>query len=432
MRLQLLLAAALVATTTQAAAADLTASTSGYVYFHRASATLAEHDADVRACMTEAQKTNQPDTSAGAGAGGGLLGALVVGIVKGVMNGIAERRGTVANLENCMVVRGWSVRRLNDADGAAITALPQPGQAEKLAALVGATEPVGPPVRVYANDAQLGATAMFTPARDLDKVPLSYTALTPIPKGEEPPIGPIQNPAKMKKSAYPPKALKPEQLAAVPADAALVVVRLTGGQLQGGEVLTFERASLTPRTPSWADGQPGAFYVALPLKMFAKRDQAYDVTAVFALPPGQWRLSSAARGLFLTSFCLGQPEFTVAKGETVHAGTFTLGDERIGPDLDLAPAKTALAALPDRVAALKPAAYVNGATSECGGVYVYALEVPGAPFVEGYRYGSALKAQAVSTEAKPAATPVETPAEAPASAEAPAPTAPTAPTGVSQ
>lgn len=422
MRLQLFLAAAIAATTTHAMAADLTASTSGYVYFHRANATLAEHDADLRACLTEARKTNQPDTTAGAGAGGGLLGALVVGIVKGVMEGMAERRGTVANLENCMVVRGWSVRRLNDAEGAAIAALPQPGQAEKLATLVGTAEPVGHAVRVYANDAQLGATAMFTPARDLDKVPLSFSALAPIPKGQEPPIGPIQNPAKMKKSAYPPKALKPEQLAAVPADSALVVVRLTGGQLQGGQVLTFERASTTPRTPSWADGQPGAFNVALPLKMFAKKDQAYDVTAVFALPPGQWRLASASRGMFVTSFCLGQPEFAVGKGETVFAGSFTLASERIGPDLDPTPARTALAALPDRVAALKPATYVNGLTSECGGAYVYALEVPDAPFVEGYTHGSAFKVQTVSTEAKPVLAPTETPAEAPAAVAAAAPT----------
>ena len=142
--------------------------------------------------------------------------------------------------------------------------------------------------------------------------------------------------------------------------------------------------------------------------MFAGKDQAYDVTAVYAVPPGQWRLGSAQRGLFVASFCLGQPEFTVGKGETVFAGSFALGAPKIGPELNLEPAKTALAALPARVAALKPASYVNGATGECGGAYIYALEVPDAPFVEGYQHGPAFKAQTVATETKSAeSTPAE-------------------------
>jgi hypothetical protein len=401
MRLQLFLAAAFAATTTYASAADLTQVSPGYVYFHRAGATLAEHDAAVRDCSVEAHKAQQPDTPAAGG--GGLLGALVVGIVKGVMDGIAERRGVAANIENCMVVRGWEVRRLTVADGS-IAALPQPGQAEKLAPLVGSVPAVGEVSRAYANDAQSGDTTMFTPSGDIDKLSLSLTALAPIPKGQEPATGPIQNPVKMAKTARPPKPLKPEQLAAVPADSALVVVRLTGGQLQGGEMLTFWRAGPDPRTPAFIDGQPAAFVASLPLKMFAGKDQAYDVTAVYALPPGQWRLGSAQRGLFVASFCLGQPEFTVGKGETVFAGSFALGAPKIGPELNLEPAKTALAALPDRVAALKPASYVNGATGECGGAYIYALEVPDAPFVEGYRQGSAFKAQTIAAEAKPAET----------------------------
>jgi hypothetical protein len=425
MRLKLFLAAAIAATTTHATAADLTQVSPGYVYFHRANVTLAEHDAAVRACSVEAHKAQQPDTTAGAGAGGGLLGALVVGIVKGVMDGIAERRGVAANIENCMVVQGWEVRRLTIADGEAIAALPQAGQAEKLAPLVGSVPAVGEVSRAYANDAQFGATQMFTPSGDIDKLSLSLTALAPIPKGQEPPTGPIQNPVKMAKTARPPKALKPEQLAATPADSALVVVRLTGGQLQGGEILTFWRAGPDPRTPAFVDGQPASFTIGLPLKMFAGKDQAYDVTAVYALPPGQWRLGSAQRGLFVTSFCLGQPEFTVGKGETVFAGTFNLGGERIGPDLGLEPAKTVLAALPDRVSVLKPASYANGAVSECGGAYVYALEVPDAPFVDGYRHGSAFKAQ-VATAPVAAPKPAEsvavqaaTPAEGKAAGTAP-------------
>lgn len=401
------LAAALAASTTVASAADLTRSTPGHTYFQKAGATFAEHEAEVRRCLGEAQKTNQPDTSAGAGAGGGLLGALVVGIVKGVMDGIADRRGVAANVENCMVVSGWTVRGLDETTGAAFAALPQAAQAEKLTAMLAAPEPVGSVARAYANDAQSTSTSMFTPAGDLDKLSLSLSSLPPIPKGQEPPIGPIQTPARMKKSAWPPKALKPEQLASVSPDTALVVVRVTGGGYQGGQQLVFTRTGPDPRTPAWIDGQPGSFGAALPAKMFPKRDETYDTTLVFAVPPGQWRLSAASRGLFMTSFCLGHPAFEIAKGETVFAGSFALSGDQIGPELDLKPAAAALAALPDRVASVRPASYVNGLTDTCGGAYIYALELPGAPFVEGYRYGSA--AAAVRPVA-PATTSVEAPA----------------------
>jgi hypothetical protein len=37
---------------------------------------------------------------------------------------------------------------------------------------------------------------------------------------------------------------------------------------------------------------------------------------------------------------------------------------------------------------LKPAAWTNGTFSACEGAYVYALEVPGAPFEAGYSWGS--------------------------------------------
>lgn len=402
MRIHLLLAAAFAATTTHASAADLTLSTSGYNYFHRANATLAQHDTDVRECMVLARKANQPDTQMGSG--GGLIGALVLGVVKGVMDGIGQRRGMAANIENCMVVRGWTVRRLPNAQGAALAAQSQAEQSKALASLVGAADPTDEAVRAFDNDAQRASTVMFTPAGDLDKLSLSLTALAPPPKdAPPPPVAPAQ--PKMKKSSWPAKPLKPEQLAATPTDASLVVVRLTGGQSQGGEQLLFSRTGPDATTPAWADGQPGAFAAPLPIKMFAKSDVTYDTTLVFALPPGQWRLIGAARGMFIASFCLGQPAFTVAKGETVFAGTFSLGGERLGPDLDLEPTKAALSALPERAAQVKAANYVNGTLSDCGGAYIYALEAPGAPFTEGYSYGSAAKTLATTATVQPAPAP---------------------------
>src|SRR5687768_14606467 len=118
------------------AGADLTRSTGGYTYFNKPGADLEIHDAELRACVAEARKTSQPDTNSGAGAGYGLIGALVAAVVEGAIDAMHERRGVAANIENCMVVKGWRVVRMPEEEGAILAAMDQPGRANQMAGLV--------------------------------------------------------------------------------------------------------------------------------------------------------------------------------------------------------------------------------------------------------------------------------------------------------
>lgn len=409
--------AALVATSATAQV-DLTRSASGYTYFHRAGATLELHDAAVRRCLDVAAAFDQPDTSAGAGAGGGLIGALVVGIVKGVMEGVAERRGAVANVENCMVVDGWGVVRMPEADGVAIFDLPQPELASRLGPLVGAEPAQGAVMRTFGNDAASPSTTIYAPAGDLDKLSLSIKALAPLEKEPAPKAGTWR----MAKSAYPAKPLKPGALAEPPSGYGLVVVRVTDDQSHG-RALAFARQGERPDVPAWIDGKPGAFSAKLPTT-WTGRSKTPDETFVYAVPAGRWSLSGMGEGLFGVSFCLGAPAFDLAPGEVVFAGTFDVDAEALGPDLAIEPARAALAAAPAIAERVRPAAYVNGVTSECKGVgYAYALEAPGAAWAEGYAAGSLAKAPKAAAEvaaSPPAPSAPTAPAADPAAAAAPA------------
>jgi hypothetical protein len=75
----------------------------------------------------------------------------------------------------------------------------------------------------------------------------------------------------------------------------------------------------------------------------------------------------------------------------VYAGSFDFAATDMGPDLDLSPAKAWLGATP-QAQVLRPAAYVNGTRGLCGANHIYALEVKGAPFEQGYVWGSAAAA----------------------------------------
>jgi hypothetical protein len=89
------------------------------------------------------------------------------------------------------------------------------------------------------------------------------------------------------------------------------------------------------------------------------------------------------------SACLGSPAVTLKGGDVVYAGDFNLGGDDIGPDMTLDPARTMLAAAPDLLAKLQPAAWVNGSTALCAGTYFYAYEIKGAPVAPGYVRGAA-------------------------------------------
>ena len=146
-----------------------------------------------------------------------------------------------------------------------------------------------------------GDTVVIGGAGDLDKVSLSAQALPP---SDAAPASSRKGP-QAPRTARPPRALKPEEVAIKPGDA-LVTVRLTGMAEQGGRTLIFTRQGPAPDIQPWEnDGRPALFAVALPTRGAARGDRTRAVTQTFSVPPGRWRLSAVNMGPYITHFCLG-------------------------------------------------------------------------------------------------------------------------------
>ena len=132
--------------------------TLGYSYFNKPGADLKTHDADVAACAAEAARTISFDEQLHTGAGQGIVGAIIGSYVESA----AHRGAAASGLENCMVVRGWRVVKLPDAEGQVLAKLPAADLTARLAPWVGATTPHGDVVRVWGNDAANGANRRYS------------------------------------------------------------------------------------------------------------------------------------------------------------------------------------------------------------------------------------------------------------------------------
>jgi hypothetical protein len=429
------LAVAMAAAATPVCATDLAKSSDGYTYFNKPGAQVAVHDADVRDCKVKAGRLHQPDTSPPVYAPG-LAGAIGAAIGKAIVMAMNDAKARPVNVENCMVVKGWRVVALDPVAGEAADKLETAAKVARMTPLIGAAEPEGTIVRVFANDAASNQTAgMFSPARNTIKSALSVDAMGDPPENDKPTKEKAPPAPKLAKSARPPAPLKAEQLGEIPADSALIVVNVQG---TGAFSVTFERQGPDAKTPAWADGRPGAFLAGQPVKATATAGGAQGTTHVFAVPPGRWKIAHMSAGLFTVSLCLGAPSFEVAAGDVVYAGSFdpASATNNIGPEMTLEPYRAVFPALSGLGDKMRPATYVNGSTGQCQGAYMYALETTGGQFAEGYAHGSkALPTPTASAAAAPApeaATPAATPAAAPVApatatpTSAPAATAPAA------
>jgi len=355
-----------------ASAASLVGATEGYTYFNRSGADPAAHDADLGACMGYAARMKATDLL---GSGRGMLLAML------------EDGASSANIEHCMVVRGWRVMRLPDGEGLPLARLKQPELAEKLAGFVGASSAPGVVVRAWANEAMFASTQRTGPARllkggsSLSVASLPEAAVKAATDGMKP-----ERPKRYPDYAMPfSRPLKLAALGALDPGAALVVfdIRDTGMT----NAVTFVREGPDPTRPAWAvDQQKDTVWIAGG-STFQTKDGAR--LGAYAVPPGRWRLLTVGGPYSITSFCLGAPGFDVAAGEVVFAGRYSFKEAEFGPNLALDDSRAMLAAWPDLAAKLRPAAYVNGNLGLCEGQNLYALEVKGAPFVPGYAWAGA-------------------------------------------
>ena len=342
---RLALLAALLALPSGAVAATMDRASEGYTYFHRTGADIARHDAAIDSCIREVAGAQQPAIPR---AFGGLLTRMILSSSRDAQQRGADRVAFDANLENCMVARGWDIVRLDDAEGKQIAGLPQPQQAATIGPWVGAEPPHGQVARRYAPIDALSWKGGFeaTPG----PASLSVTAGV----------------AEAKTAPAPNASVIVITLKTAPAETRWAFVRMDAPAAPGAGLpaLTyFEIAS--PTKPSGKGG--------------------LGKTYVVAVPPGHWRLQSSGGA----SFCLGGPAFDVGAGEAIFAGAFDAVHPS-APDMTLAAAQSELsdAALAAR---LKPANWTNGESFPCSALRpatVYVLELAGAPFVDGYAAGS--------------------------------------------
>lgn len=353
MRIMSLALAMVLALVALPAAAQVGWRSPGLHYFNRPGATLAQHDEAVRFCAGEAMKM-LPSVS------GGQYG--LVGYV--LLQSHADRSQVQANVETCMVVRGWTVVRVPAFDEMFLKQASQASLRAYVAKSVGLESPPGTVVRRYDPGALLIYKMGGFDAANPDTI--SFTAVfgPPGSKLKLPDYTPSKPEWRFPRNADPAK-LAP--------DATVIVVR-THGTRPGQQMnVRFLNIADLP------NGQPALtmFATPTPTKFLWKAGTPMEDLFVVEVPPGLWILA----GDNASSFCLRAPVFDVRKGEAVFAGTISsevAGDMQ--PKMDLTPARAGLpAALAGR---LRPAEWRNDISFDCGLVpstFLNAFVVKGAP-----------------------------------------------------
>lgn len=398
----------------------------GYTYFNRAGATMADERADLEACQADVATMQQPFIVANPAVTTqyGLVGALVQAQMDSDIQHYATLRAAGANYENCMVIRGWRVIKLEDATGRQLAALDPPTLTERLASLVGADAPRETVARTFHNEAALPGGSMFAggtqtqpPSLSIEALPQeSVAAIHPAAHIASKPISMMtqqelraRNDARRQHDSEVAamnqrqaraqldmlghtsvRHTREEELASLPPNTTLLIVHFTGN---GGGVML-----------SRADAPAGEVDgVRAQGTTHGGRGTPSDNTYIWAVSPGHWRLTGLQAGepAYAMSFCLGAPSFEVGAGEVVYVGSVSFTGQQPRLDLSLDPARQALASAPALAEKVRAASYTNGDTFQCGyAAYLYAYEVDGAPFAPSYHGGS----RAISTTAPAVAT----------------------------
>jgi hypothetical protein len=351
------------------ATATLARMTPGYTYFNRPGASVQDHERDVTACARLAGSVRSREAIA---AGDTLFSPVIPAAGQR-----SERALATASLENCMVVRGWRVVRAPNPEGMALASLDPGDLLARLSPWIGATVPHGGIVRSWDNDAARRSSSRFGGGARTKNGQLSLLAAAPELR-QLPPAAVREPPSPWTNPSWPRGPIKPEALAHLRADAGILLIEMKGEGLGAGSGLILNREGTDENAwPSLVDHAPDKVAVG-GFGIFHSGVLAY------VLPPGSWRIYGIGLNPTL-NLCLGSPSFQIKAGEVLFAGTFDLGAEDIGPDLDLAPAQIWLGPAASRV---RTATYTNGSLGPCGDNSIYALEFKNASFRPGYAWGS--------------------------------------------
>jgi hypothetical protein len=390
----------------------------GYTYFNKPGATIDDHEADVRSCLLDAKDVVSWDE---------LIDNNRF-LIEGMLTFERAKSARISALENCMIIRGWRVVALQAEEGQALSETAQSKLKEFLSEQVGAQEPQGRIARIWANEAHNAAhkrSELVPMSTNNGQLSLLYLGkitdlLYPTTNAILPEYGSRSSLQKLDHTASMAERLKAAQRAGVvlarpllttsaievpasfekkigrnlaladlpniPDGWGLIVMRIEGKSLKNGLGLGFG-----PHRGPRLQSKKGIIVNEIDfgsgfLNKGAGKDGSWMIRAV---PPGEYRLSQM--DIIPLYFCLGSPAFKLEKGQIIYAGTFDLSAAAMGPDLAMEPIRAVLAGSP-YAERIQPASYVNGTTSNClGSASIYAIEFPGAPFVEGYEWGSKAK-----------------------------------------
>lgn len=370
----------------QADPVRLSSPSGGYVYFNRPGADWEQLTREMVECVSIAERANVPWKE--------QLEAFR-GIVPQLIESGKAAGARTANVENCMVVRGWRVVELNQADGAAVAGLDRAAKADVLRQWVGADQPKGVVVRVWANDAGNAATVKQGMPPMSSRRSLSEGAIE-APKTELP-VYEIKLAASIKLDAA--KPLGPAEVARLePGGQAVIVATLIAANPRGDSMRGVGRLEAAERNlggfglglanGGWAslerEGKLRLEGLALNIFDRSRKEDPIVRTEVFLVSPGRWVFATNTLKL-----CLGAPFFEAKAGDVIYAGAFDMRTSALSPDMNLAPAQAHLNGSGDLLSKLKPAQWQNGHAVSCDGPFtllpIYALEFPDAPYAEGYR-----------------------------------------------
>lgn len=387
----------------------------GFHYFNKPGARMDDHDGDLLDCIQAGRFLDQPDATTAtstAGAAGGFLGALAGGVADGLASARLERRGIAANTENCMVVKGWRVVGVDPKRGEELDDFADPEIRPVIAEWVGLDAPPGPILREpFANDL-LAANADFELAKKAGESSLSVRSYRDIlrteinsyygldgavPSTTPRPDRPLKEPDRFRSDR--PTVVTAKDLAAADPEASYLVFRVTGARARGARTGPYFIRLDPDKNHRALDGDAWVMAANFKRTRFESDSESGEFTMDFVakVPPGTWALAGLRKDAggedLIVSTCLGAPVFTITAGATVYAGSMILPRDGGFPlnVADMEVAKSILAANPALAEKAESAAYENGHRLVCSGAYMYAYEVPGAPFVEGYEWGSAAK-----------------------------------------
>jgi hypothetical protein len=352
---------------------------SGYTYFNRSGASLAIHDQELRECLSISLPLKPPH-SVGLGVAGGVIGS----VVNQIGDGIATDYFLQGNVEKCMMVRGWRVVRVPDAEGSAIAQLSRAEIGTALADWVGMATPHGQVVRYFGDAGAMTRASAFGIARQKS---LSIAAAdlrnVPIDEHFEPLVATDATMRAANKAEL--KPLKPDQVGQVDPASAILIVELRGRRADGWKALYFGRISddLQQFTRDGLSTAPDTtwFRTPLPKDAFRGSEEKGSTVGVYVVRPGLWAVTSAP----LASMCLMAPAFVVKAGEVLFVGSFDL-DDLLATDVGLQGVRSTMPPGSLLAEKVRAAPWVNGLSWQCRGLMIGGYEIVGAPFLDSFHW----------------------------------------------